>query len=284
MRSKQCRFVGHLLTSLGWIYSGNNKSYLVNVIDNVLVALFALVGDGMAPFRIVDTYHMIWIAKYHYKTWEMREKKQMPALQDHNDLPEELYKGADPENGDLKNEYVILTPAEQKKLIHHQTKFSKSHSFYKPHETITHHAFPIKLMITAVVLLDFHSIFQVMLGTFTWAWSYHSRPSWITTVILCLSITVNITAGVIISIGDKRSRKKDVVDRIARQELTSQAMKEVQKNKEDLQNHKTKREASMAHTQTHESLGGIRENEAERSGTKLQQQQSGHSYKSAKSH
>jgi hypothetical protein len=201
------------------------------------VALFALVGDGLAPFRIVDTYHMIWIAKYHYKTWEVRKKKNLPALKDHNDLPEQAEKEADPEAARETAEYAVLTPIEQKKLIHHQVKFSKSHSFYKPHETTTHHAFPIKLMITAVVLLDFHSIFQIMLGTFTWSWDYHSRPEWITTVILCFSISVNILAGVIISIGDRRTRKKDVVMRMARQELTSEAMKKVQKHRADREGH-----------------------------------------------
>ena len=262
-----------MLTIAGWIYVDNRQSYLVNVIDNVLVALFAVVGDGMAPFRIVDTYHMIWIAKYHYKTWELREKKRMPGLQDHNDLPDTMEKEADAEE---VAEYAVLTRAEQKKLIHHQTKFSKSHSFYKPHETGTHHAFPIKLMITAVVLLDFHSIFQIMLGTFTWSWDYHSRPSWITTVILCLSISVNILAGVIISIGDRRTRKKDVVDRMTRQELTSEAIKKVQK-------HKTDREASMANAQQQENFEVIREEGPDYSRSGEQEESSG-SFQSAKSH
>lgn len=264
-----------MLTVSGWIYVGDRQSYLVHVVDNVLVALFALVGDGMAPFRIVDTYHMIWIAKYHYRTWEMREKKDMPALQDRNDLPERTEKDGDPEAGNEK-EYIVLTAAQQKKLVHHQTKFSKSHSFYKPHETATHHAFPVKLMITAVVLLDFHSIFQIMLGTFTWSWDYHTRPAWITTVILCFSISVNILAGIIISIGDRRTRKKDVVMRISRQELTQQAIKKVQKHKAD-------RDTSMAHAQGSENFEVIREEQPENPTSKLQDQSSG-SFQSARSH
>lgn len=43
---------------LGWINVEGRQSYLINVIDNVLVALFAIVGDGLAPFRTVDTYHV----------------------------------------------------------------------------------------------------------------------------------------------------------------------------------------------------------------------------------
>jgi hypothetical protein len=246
----------------------------------VLVALFALVGDGLAPFRCVDTYHMIWIAKYHYKTWELRQKKAMPELQDHNDLPERANKEADPESAQAEeeeHEYSVLTLQEQRKLVHHQTKFSKSHSFYKPHETATHHAFPIKLMITAVVLLDFHSIFQIMLGTFTWSWSYHSRPAWITTVILCFSICSNIAAGIIISIGDKRTRKKDVVDRITRQQLTERAIKKVKKHKAD-------REAGAENAGQHENFEAITEEEVQTNGNERRRsQESGGSWHSTHS-
>jgi hypothetical protein len=53
-----------VLFLIGWIYVGDKQLYVINIIDNVLVALFAVVGDGMAPFRLVDTYHMIWIVHY----------------------------------------------------------------------------------------------------------------------------------------------------------------------------------------------------------------------------
>lgn len=53
-----------VLFLIGWIYVGNKQLYVINVIDNILVALFAIVGDGMAPFRLIDTYHMAWIVHY----------------------------------------------------------------------------------------------------------------------------------------------------------------------------------------------------------------------------
>ena len=237
----------------GWIYAGDSNSYVVNVVDNVLVALFAVMGDGLAPFRVVDTYHMIYIVHYHMLSWKLREKKALPALEDHNDLPQKLEKEADPE-AQNRAEVSVLTHVQQKRLIHHQTKFAKSHTYYKPHETVTHHAFPIRLLITCVVLLDCHSILQIMLGTFTWAWSYHTRPSWITSVILSCSITVNITAGIIITIGDRRTRKKDVVGRMTRQELTEEAIKKIKK-------HKTDREMAVDNAQADENLEIIREEE-----------------------
>jgi hypothetical protein len=186
-------------------------------------------GDGLAPFRAVDTYHMCFIAHYHHLTWRLRREQALPKLKNHNDLP-----AVQPEEVEIteeKAEFSVLNEAQVKRLAHHQKKFSKSHSFYKPHETTTHHAFPLRLLVAIVVLLDCHSLLQIALGTCTWAISYHVRPFALTTVILCCSITVNITAGVLITIGDHKSRKKDVVEKMFRQELTSEAMRKVEKKR-----------------------------------------------------
>jgi hypothetical protein len=53
-----------VLFLIGWIYVGDKQLYAINVIDYVLVALFAVVGDGLAPFRAIDTYHMVFVAHY----------------------------------------------------------------------------------------------------------------------------------------------------------------------------------------------------------------------------
>lgn len=229
-----------MLFLIGWISLGSRKDYIVHIVDSVLVALFAVMGDGLAPFRAIDTYHMIYIAHYHRLSWKLRKAKNLPNLSDHNDLPERTQKEvcADAEAGmeketDADWEFSVLSPEQQRKLVHHQNKFSKSHSYYRPHETTTHYAFPLKLLITIVSLLDGHSLLQIMLGSFTWGWSYHTRPEWITAVILSISITVNITAGILISVGDKRTRKKDVLLRMARQGLTEEAMRKVEKHKRE---------------------------------------------------
>jgi len=224
-----------VLFLIGWISVGNRKDYIVNVIDNVLVALFAIMGDGLAPFRAVDTYHMCFVAHYARKTWSLRREKALPQLQNENDLPETLV--MDPEDPPEKleedgEEYSVLTPVQQRRLTHHQTKFANSHTFYKPHETETHHAFPLYLLIAIVVLLDCHSLLQISLGACTWAISYHRRPFALTTVILCCSITVNITAGILISVGDHKTRKKDVLERMNRQDLTAHAMRKLEKRRE----------------------------------------------------
>ncbi|OJJ48917.1 hypothetical protein ASPZODRAFT_164511 [Penicilliopsis zonata CBS 506.65] len=224
-----------VLFLIGWINVGGRQLYVINVIDNVLVALFAVMGDGLAPFRAVDTYHMAFIAHYTFKTWKIRNKRALPGLKDKNDLPGRSQADLEADLGEIDkedtHEFSVLTPKQQQRLEHHQMKLSKSHTFYKPHETITHHAFPMRMLIAIIVLLDLHSCFQIALGTCTWSINYHVRPFALTTVILCCSITCNITGGVLIMIGDRRTRKKEVVERMFRQQLTSEAMKKMQKKK-----------------------------------------------------
>lgn len=230
---------------IGWIYVGDEQDYIIEIIDLTLVALFALMGDGLAPFRVIDTYHMCYIAKYHHKTWELREQQHLPELEDHNDLPgqrpssaaadRDLEAAATHADNTEKQEYTVLSPIQQRRLQYHQAKFAKTHTFYKPHETYTHHAFPLRLLVAIVVLLDFHSIFQVALGTCTWSIHYEVRPAALTAVILTFSLCCNIAAGILISIGDKRTRKKDVLERIFRQDLTKEAIKRMQKYEQDQQ-------------------------------------------------
>ncbi|GAB7338379.1 hypothetical protein MBLNU457_4678t1 [Dothideomycetes sp. NU457] len=226
-----------VLFLIGWVSAGARNYYVINVIDNVLVALFALMGDGLAPFRAVDTYHMIFIAHYHHLTWKLRKQKALPELPNHNDLPavvvddpeKDLEVGK--EDGD-DHYYSVLTAEQQKKLEHHQKKFSKSHTFYKPHETETHFAFPVRLLIAIVVLLDCHSIFQLTLGPYTWSHEdYVNRSFAITTAVLCCSLTCNITGGILISVGDHKTRKKDVKERMFRQQLTEDAIHQMEKRK-----------------------------------------------------
>jgi len=223
-----------VLFLIGWISVGDRKDYDTNVIDNVLVALFAVMGDGLAPFRMVDTYHMIFIAHYHHKSWRLRREKALPKLHNPNDLPLQPEKEADPEAAKPEDkEFTVLNRKQQQKLIHHQAKFSKSHSFYKPHETGTHYAFPLHLLVAIVVLLDCHSLLQISLGTVTWSISYHTRSQALTATILCCSITCNITAGILITIGDRKTRKKDVALRMSRQALTEEAIKKVERHKRE---------------------------------------------------
>uniref|UniRef100_A0A0L0MZ85 Integral membrane protein n=1 Tax=Tolypocladium ophioglossoides (strain CBS 100239) TaxID=1163406 RepID=A0A0L0MZ85_TOLOC len=53
-----------VLFLIGWIYVGEEQVYAIHIIDSVLVALFAVMGDGLAPFRAIDTYHMFFVVRY----------------------------------------------------------------------------------------------------------------------------------------------------------------------------------------------------------------------------
>lgn len=154
------------------------------------------------------------------------------------------------ETQEKEEEYSVLTPLQQKRLEHHQKKLSRSHTYYKPHETITHYAFSLRLLITIIVLLDCHSLLQIALGTCTWAISYHVRPFALTTVILCCSITCNITAGVVISIGDHKTRKRDVLECMLRQDLTAQAMKDIDKRRQNEREHNEELEQGVDPVET----------------------------------
>lgn len=158
-------------------------------------------------------------------------------MRDHNDLPTEAVLPdveAAIETASIPSlapdeEFSVLNPKQQARLTYHQTKYAKSHTFYRPHETETHFAFPLKLLVAITVLLDLHSCLQISLGSVTYGIKYQDRPFALTTVILCCSITANATAGLLIWIGDRRTRKKDVIERMARQELTEEAMNKVKK-------------------------------------------------------
>ena len=282
-----------VLFLIGWIYVGDEQVYAIHIIDSVLVALFAVMGDGLAPFRAVDTYHMIFVAHYSRKTWKLRKEKRLPKLKNKNDLPTRRFHISEPLHlgtsiplrgtesreesrvatqdgmtelppttsptssglatqnatsrndlqGDLNDpddleaakegdpELSVLSAKQQYRLQHHQKKLARSHTFYQPHETETHYAFPIQYLIAIVCLLDAHSCLQISLGACTWGIDYHVRPFALTTVILCLSIACNITAGILISLGDRKTRKKDVSKLLKRQELTGMAIEHLERTK-----------------------------------------------------
>ncbi|KAL7793866.1 hypothetical protein V8C37DRAFT_80344 [Trichoderma ceciliae] len=296
-----------VLFLIGWIYVGDQQVYTIHIIDSVLVALFAVMGDGLAPFRAVDTYHMAFVVHYSRKIAKAKKKKLKEkeagiiegvdggdsvelAHRTSGDAPADdaqaggrlnpqsasgsveriatstsnLAPAPAPapapeqaivdQNGDIEaakldieyDQDSPLTYKQWKRMRHHQKKLAKSHSFYKPDETFTHFSFPLSYLIAIVVLLDCHSCLQISLGATTWGIDYHHRPFAITTVILCVSITCNITAGLVITIGDRKTRKKDVWKLLTRQELTGDAIKHLET--------KRAKEQSRSHDGSHDGV------------------------------
>jgi len=225
-----------VLFLIGWISVGGRQAYFVEICDQVLTALFCVVGITMFPFRLYDTYHMIFVASFAHKTWRLRKERGLKELKDHNELPtmppqSVPFDTAEEIEEEVRIEAPVIQTEEQKKLEYHQGKLAKSHTFYRPHETYTHHAFSIRLLITVVVLLDCHSMFQIALGGTTWGIYYKVRPKALTAVILACSLTCNIISGIIIGIGDKRSRKTLVVEQMMRRDLTEEALHTLKKER-----------------------------------------------------
>ncbi|KAH8673140.1 hypothetical protein BGZ61DRAFT_508789 [Ilyonectria robusta] len=295
-----------VLFLIGWIYVGDKQVYTIHIIDSVLVALFAIMGDGLAPFRAVDTYHMFFIARYSRKIRNAEKGKRPRSRLQKRSIPEEVANSLDANGGHVtshqareilastgpcasaneevgtdpnqladlesaktsvsENDIPALTYAQLKSLQHHQKKFAKSHSFYKPQETFTHHSFPLGYLMGIVILLDCHSLLQISLGACTWGIDYHTRPFAITTVILCVSITCNITAGLLISRGDRKTRKKEVMDLINRQELTGDAIKHIEKKKKEQEKEKEKDRDQNKDDQQSESSSSTKHNGSFKSG------------------
>ncbi|PWN36293.1 uncharacterized protein FA14DRAFT_190189 [Meira miltonrushii] len=339
-----------------WIHVGERRRYWIEICDQILCALFAAVGLGFAPFRAVDTYRMIWIAKMHYRTWERRKELGLNDLQDKNDLPRpdedgsnqvsrvvtaqhapthssagrsakssrdiestagssdatpgkqpkhwwdlkhdkstspgrtnlispqsshssdsyvrrsKKHKGhfvvpnkesstpvdeegdANDDGANLKQdankqpvlkrnesiqselikereEVVVLTKEEQAILEHHQRKFHASHTFYRFHETSTHRAFPLDLMMTIVCLLDCHSMLQGALGGCTWGIKYTHRPTALTATLITCSLSCNAMAGLLIYIGGRKTKKREEVERRLKIALEAMALAKIERRR-----------------------------------------------------
>ncbi|EQL00250.1 integral membrane protein [Ophiocordyceps sinensis CO18] len=241
-------------------------------------------GDGLAPFRAVDTYHMIFVLRYSrmiknagkpprarlrrsHAQPEVRpvtengvaepgplqtidessrrsdqtsdvnghgvlEARTMAATGGDQDDTADIHV-EDGKSGEDLGGYYPLNAKQVKSLLHHQQKLAKSHSFYKPQETHTHFSFPLNFLVAIVILLDCHSCLQISLGACTWGIDYHVRPFALTTVILCVSITCNLSAGLVITVGDRKTRKKDVMKLLDRQGLTEDAIARMEQDKEE---------------------------------------------------
>lgn len=176
-------------------------------------------------------------------------------MEDANDLPND-----EPYNHDLEiaghGEDAVLTDEEQNTFIKHQNALHQSHTYYRPHETATHRAFPVSVLIAIIVLCDFHSTFQLALGSATWSISYHHNYKKIlTSIILAFSLSCNITAGIMISVGNRMSRKTAVVEALMRQAVTEEALR----RKQDADKYKAEKKAEQEKEQEKELARATRD-------------------------
>jgi len=148
--------------------------------------------------------YKIWA--YKRRTRKLRAKAGLPQLYDNDDLPDPAYDSA----------YVhVLNDKEQADLHNHQLKFQQSQTWYRPHGTETHRAFPIGTALLICLLIDGNSFFQIILCGTMWGLNRFQRPAWSTGILIPASFLCGIIAAIFIwHGGQKTKRTKEVKERL----------------------------------------------------------------------
>jgi len=109
----------------------------------------------------------------------------------------------------------VLNDKEQADLHHQQEKFRESQTWYRPHGTETHRAFPINTALIICLFIDGNSFFQVILCGTMWGLNRFQRPAYSTGLLIPLSFLCGIGAAVYIWLGgQKTKRTKEVTERL----------------------------------------------------------------------
>lgn len=175
----------------------------MEVCSQVENGLFTVTGVGLIPWRVVDTYRMFKIWRFKRLTRSLRKKAGLPPLIDIDDLPDPIY---DP------NYVHVLTEKQQEELHYQQTMFKKSQTWYRPHGTSTHKAFPINRALLICLLIDGNSIFQCMLCGTMWGLNRFERPAWTTGTLIPASFLCGIAAVVAIWVGGHKTKRTQEVE------------------------------------------------------------------------
>ncbi|KAI9448157.1 hypothetical protein H4582DRAFT_1898905 [Lactarius indigo] len=195
-----------------WIDLGNTttQDFWVEVCEQIENGLFCLTGIGLIPWRLIDTYRMVKIWYFKRRTRKLRRKAGLPELYDKDDLPDPMF---DP------NYVHVLTDKQEYELHHEQKKFMKSQTWYRPHGTETHRAFPINTALWICLLNDGNSVFQCMLAACMWSMNRFDRPAWTTSLLIPLAFGCGIASGVLIWRGGKKTKRTERVEERLRRVL-----------------------------------------------------------------
>lgn len=192
------------------LHNKNLNDFWVEVCQQIETSLFSFTSIGLIPFRVMDTWRVYWIWHYQQKTMKLRKKAGLPDLYDENDLPDEA----------LDPNYVhVLTPKEQADLHYQQHKFALSMTWYRPHGTATHRAFPIHVALWICLMNDLNSFFQCLLSGCMWSMNRFQRPAWTTATTLPLAFVAGIVAAVLIWWGGKKTKRNEEVEKRLRMAL-----------------------------------------------------------------
>ncbi|TFY83946.1 hypothetical protein EWM64_g71 [Hericium alpestre] len=191
------------------------QQFWIEICSQILCGLFTITGIGLIPWRTIDTYRMYKIWHYKRKIRKLRRQAGLPDLYDDDDLPDPIYD---------ENYVHVLTEKEQADLHYQQQQFMKSQTWYRPHGTETHRAFPINTAMTICLLNDWNSIFQIMLSACQWSMDRIARPDWTTGLLIPASFMCGIGSGVYIWRGGKKTRRTEHVEKCLRDALQMHAV------------------------------------------------------------
>ncbi|KAI0068825.1 hypothetical protein BV25DRAFT_1874084 [Artomyces pyxidatus] len=192
------------------LHNKTNQDFWSEICQQIECGLFCITGIGLIPWRTIDTYRMYKIWKYKKLTRKLRAKAGLPELYDIDDLPDPMF---DPH-------YVhVLDDKDQADLHHQQKEFAKSQTWYRPHGTETHRAFPINWALLICALNDGNSIFQIGLASCMWAMNRFVRPAWTTIVLIFFAFGCGIGSGVLIWQGGKKTKRTERVEAALRKAL-----------------------------------------------------------------
>lgn len=187
-------------------HNRDTQDLWIELSQQILTSLFSITSIGIMPFRIVDTYRIFKIWYYKRKTRILRAKAGLLKLYDEDDLPDPIYDA---------NYVHVLTEEEEIELHYQQHEFKKSQTWYRPHGTQTHRAFPIDIAITICVCSDLNSLFQCMLSACMWSMNRFNRPAWTDATTMAGSFVAGILAGFFIYWGGRKTKRvKEVTDRL----------------------------------------------------------------------
>ncbi|KAG8960598.1 hypothetical protein FRC03_006347 [Tulasnella sp. 419] len=204
---------GAIVVFLAKIINFHNEDlqgFWVEVSSQVTNGLFTATGVGLIPWRVIDTYRILKIWRFKHLSHKLRKQRGLPPLVDEDDLPDPM---VDPH-------YVhVLTDEQQLELHYQQQMFLESQTWYRPHATETHRAFPINTALLICLLIDGNSIFQVILCGVMWGLNRFTRPAWTTGSLIPLSFLCAILASVFIFRGSAKTKKTKQVEEKLREAL-----------------------------------------------------------------
>ncbi|WAQ89221.1 hypothetical protein PtA15_10A645 [Puccinia triticina] len=112
---------------------------------------------------------------------------------------------------------IVLNQREMTRLRRAQEALCRSQTWYRPHSSATHYAFPVPIALIIVLLNLGNSLFQAALCAVMWGLRYSTRPAWTTATFMALSFSCGISSGILVwRTGARTSKRAKVADDVAR--------------------------------------------------------------------